>query len=148
MKVSKNCGVSTNQGCLSNKGEYNIDGTLEDNSLDTRNGYKIILSDGTSVYLNSSAICIDIDGPNKGNNTRGYDLFWFTIKNNIVVPYSRPESFVEYLMYGSNDSSITGDGRSASAWIIDYDNMDYLKLGKDGKCPNGTTPTEQNPRCK
>lgn len=39
-------------------------------------------------------------------------------------------------------------GYTAAAWVIDYDNMDYLKLDSSKKCPNGTTPTEQNPRCK
>ena len=40
------------------------------------------------------------------------------------------------------------NGNKASAWVINYDNMDYLKLDSSGKCPNGKTPTEQNPRCK
>lgn len=43
---------------------------------------------------------------------------------------------------------LKADGMCASDWVINYDNMDYLKL-KGGKCPDGrTTLTEQNPSCK
>ena len=82
---------------------------------------------------------VDIDGPNKGKNQFGTDLFYFRIVDNTVVP--RRQSNMTMYLYSYNI------GDTLSGWIIDYDNMDYLKL-KDKKCPNGTTPTDENPRCK
>lgn len=58
-----------------------------------------------------------------------------------MVQPARDSNFTWYL------TDLTSHGQSASGWVIDYDNMDYLKI-KNGKCPNGSTPTETNPRCK
>lgn len=44
-----------------------------------------------------------------------------------------------------NSAKQTGVG--TVYWVVNYDNMDYLKLDSSGKCPNGSTPTESSPRC-
>ena len=148
MKVSKSCGMPSNKGCFSKKITKCLNGTNFDSSLDSTGAFKIILADGTSVYFSikdsGNIIIIDIDGPSKGNNQFGIDLFTFTLENDLIQP-NRLDNFSEYF---SNIFGITKMGQYASGWIIDYDNMDYLKLNSSGKCPNGTTLNEQNPRCK
>ena len=147
MKVSKNCGVATNQGCFSIKNVRFIDGQDAGGSVDTRPSlYKIILADGTAVAMKNTSFQVDIDGPNKGQNQLGTDIFLFRNGDDGIVTPFAPDNFSEYLDGSKN--SIMKNGNKASAWVINYDNMDYLKLDSSGKCPNGKTPTEQNPRCK
>ena len=147
MKVSKNCGVATNQGCFSIKNVRFIDGQDAGGSVDTRPSlYKIILADGTAVAMKNTTFQVDIDGPNKGQNQLGTDIFLFRNGDDGIVTPFAPDNFSEYLDGSKN--SIMKNGNKASAWVINYDNMDYLKLDSSGKCPNGKTPTEQNPRCK
>ena len=147
MKVSKNCGVATNQGRFSIKNVRFIDGQDAGGSVDTRPSlYKIILADGTAVAMKNTSFQVDIDGPNKGQNQLGTDIFLFRNGDDGIVTPFAPDNFSEYLDGSKN--SIMKNGNKASAWVINYDNMDYLKLDSSGKCPNGKTPTEQNPRCK
>lgn len=119
------------QRCKYLLGKWNI------NRSKTFNRIQIYYCDGTSVAIDSSGfIHVDIDGPNKGNNKWGTDIFRFLISNNTVQP-ARDSNFTWYL------TDLTSHGQSASGWVIDYDNIDYLKI-KNGKCPNGSTPTEAN----
>ena len=142
MKVSKNCKMEVNKGCLSSAKVKSID-AVEDKNYDGDNSvYKFITADGTSIYFTSNGAFVDIDGPIKGSTQYGKDIFLFQLADNDFVPMRKNE-FSSYLT-----ELTAGSGFSASGWIIDYDNMDYLKLTKDQKCPNGKTPTEQNPRCK
>ena len=142
MKVSKNCKMEVNKGCLSSAKVKSI-GAVEDKNYDGDNSvYKFITADGTSIYFTSNGAFVDIDGPIKGSTQYGKDIFLFQLADNDFVPMRKNE-FSSYLT-----ELTAGSGFSASGWIIDYDNMDYLKLTKDQKCPNGKTPTEQNPRCK
>ncbi|MBR1680839.1 prepilin-type N-terminal cleavage/methylation domain-containing protein [bacterium] len=130
MKLSKNCKMT--KGCYtSGSGTSSYD-------------YEFILADGTSVqiYGNKTNISftIDIDGITKGKNILGYDRFYF---------HSSENNRYDLL---PGDSTPMTDGASTvlaccsvnigmglcSKWVIDYDNMDYLKLDSSGKCPNGT----------
>ena len=151
MKLSKNCGFTVNTGCFSkgkpkyvNTGNHIID-------IENSNAYyKIITADGTSIAFDTqnNQIFIDIDGLNKGSYTLGKDLFVFKYDPN------KPNDGV-YPLYPPNGSSFSAlisnlydSGVYASYWIINYDNMDYLKFtNSTGKCKNGTTVTESNPRC-
>ncbi len=148
MKVSKTCGIQTNMGCFSNKNLKYVDGTSIGSSYEQNTSYKFVLADGTAIIIMPlGIISVDIDGPIKGQNQVGTDIFTFLYdeKGN-VSPYGPGSGgFSEYLQ---GSFSIMKNGYMASSWIINYDNMDYLKLTSAGKCPNGTTPTEQNPRCK
>jgi len=133
MKVSKDCGMAAKQGCFSSTSDYDND----------TGSYKVITADGTSVFFkDSSTIYVDIDGPTKGSDTNGKDIFKFKVKDDGVVPNGYDATFANLL------KDIKLIKLSAATWIIKYDNADYLKLDSDGKCPNGTTPTETNPRCK
>ena len=165
MKVSKSCGT-TPENCFANI--IKISGSSKDvskgliSSPTFTGSYNYILADGTSVsmgtmgFLSNSvnsfcdtsyfhgnnacaAIVVDIDG-RKGANEYGKDIFVFTI-------YDVGNQYVLYPNFGDpnqqGDFDFTqgsGDiGFLGSLWIIKNDNMDYLKLDSNGKCPNGKT---------
>ena len=104
-----------------------------------------ILADGTviAVYLsnpwttNSLDINIDIDGTNKGANNDGYDVFKFYVNHDKGVHVedimSNTSSYVDKYSDGSFSNT------SAAAWIINFDNMDYLKTSDGTTCPDGKT---------
>ena len=137
MKISKDCGTAGGGKCLSGN-----------NDNDERS-YKFITADGMSVMLRPDTdnhecqIRVDIDGPNKGSYTGGLDYFMFSFENNNVVPKHFNDSFTNLVQHSYNG------GNGAAAWIIRYDNADYLQfVNNSGKCKNGNTVTETNPRCK
>ena len=126
MKVSKNCKMQ--KGCyVAGSGDSDW--------------YQFVLADGTSVLIiydskfSYLVIAVDIDGLNKGQNTNGYDRFDFHVNDNGLSPYSRA--------YVSGQLGYTcatlGGGDFCAAWVIDFGNMDYLKVDKNGLCPDGKT---------
>ena len=143
MKISKNCGVSTNQRCFSNTKPVPIkgdDGSFKD--YDTNNtSYKFQLADGTSVALgdfawspnvsNAIIMFVNIDGP-KGRNIAGIDVFSYIYnsKTQQITFDTTGYEDAKYLLASNNGTPIT-------FWVVNYDNMDYLKLDSSGKCPNG-----------
>ena len=138
MKVSKNCGVTTNQRCFSNAQAKTISGLLgsiEDE--DTKDiAYKFQVADGTSfsfkLHGDSVLLNFNIDGP-KGKNVLGNDVFCLRINDSDNVIHNlNPNVNISALM-------TTGYGEEATSWVINYDNMDYLKAGTDGKCKNSST---------
>jgi len=138
MKIQKDCAMEANKGCAH---------VGADAATTT---YKIISTDGMSIVFSYSSqkinISADIDGPTKGNRSQGKDNFAFIIESDDVgiVPMGFNESFSDILTECKNG----GRRAYSTEWIIRFDNADYLKIDRDGKCPNGTTPTESNPRCK
>ena len=137
MKVSKNCGTTTNQKCFSNTKELPIDGDDgSESGFDSKNtSYKFQLADGTSVSFQNSSwisdgfdLMFNIDGP-KGKNQYGNDIFaLFFDKSSNEIKLSNSTYFGN--LYNSNN------GHIAAAWVINYDNMDYLKASNNGKCKN------------
>ena len=100
----------------------------------------ITLSDGISIAFQSdglnlgnvedySKIRVDIDGPNKGKNQYGNDIFDFVI-------YSRPvngdllNQLMPYYLPGDyeSDNSISS---YETAWVIENGNLDYLKCPEE-----------------
>lgn len=138
MKVSKNCGVTTNQRCFSNAQVKTINnGFGSASDYDTQNNsYKFQVADGTSLSFtisdaSTSAVLMsfNIDGP-KGKNTIGNDVFSlnYNVSNNTIdIGTNYPA--IEHIL-------TTGTGQEAASWVINFDNMDYLKAGTDGKCKN------------
>ena len=150
MKLSKTCALVANQGCF-NQSLNNANGT-NFGIIDGAVGYyKFILADGSSVALNYSAknndfelnFYVDIDGPNKGSSTLGKDVFVFNVSTS--TDYLVPNTSANFSAYLSE---LKSKGMTAAGWIIDYDNMDYLKFDSSGKCPNNVTVNETNPSCK
>ncbi len=156
MKVSKDCAMEQNKGCFTSGELKDLNGYGDRDIDNSSSFYKIITADGTSVAFYSGGLYIDvdvdIDGPNKGPDTLGKDVFYFGNRDaggnyvNAIYPLGINLAFADLLANLKSDGD--GWGNCAATWIIKYDNMDYLKLDSKGKCPNGTELTESNPRCK
>lgn len=162
IKIQKNCETNTSDGCFSNERVKLLGGSDANvGTLDTSSTYyKIITSDGTSLAfkvaftsngLFSSDIYVDIDGPSKGPNTLGMDIFYFYIdENEGIVPKGNDMDINQLYTKLKGISLMKTYAYYSTTWILKYDNADYLEFGttSDKKCKNGTIPTEANPSCK
>ena len=85
-------------------------------------------------YIRCGWIILDIDGPNKGKYTYGHDVFALAITKEGLKPsnYTENRLDTDYWM-----EQVCWYGRASSQWIMDNNNMDYLMVDSDGKCPNG-----------
>lgn len=95
----------------------------------------ILLSDGsTFCVLNKIGsffpLRMDIDGPNKGSNTTGSDLFNMRIyfdSNSInppsLEPFAKDSGTASTIM--TSGTTMTDYANTALLWILTYDNMDY-----------------------
>lgn len=135
MKVSKNCAMTANSGCMTNSTAKTLNGQTSGALYDDSTGdrYRVILADGTSVsfscFRDSCIIFFDIDGPNKGPHVVGKDCFLLTAISDGIMPPKSPNSF---------DLLVTGWGAEVTSWVINYENMDYLKASVlNGKCNSG-----------
>ena len=156
LKVSKKCSI------IEEDEENGIEGVSCDSLLkgDMENiweGSVIQLADGlTLATANESPDCsinlsdgkkacfwliFDIDGANKGKNQFGRDIFLMYVGD-------------EGLLYPKWQNDVARDVKecismklSCSWWIMEHDNMDYLKADSEGKCPNGTELNENNFSC-
>ena len=63
-------------------------------------------------------------------------MIYFTV--NYDDGYVEPNRASNFASYLSNLKS-GGTRNTASGWIIDFDNADYLQFDTTGKCKNGTT---------
>jgi len=118
-KVTKDCGVVANAACWkSTHGTYS----------NTSQAHTFQLADGTSMYVvNYVDDCV---------------------KNNEMVPAfgDDGQNVVSKCLSGIQSQNM--DNIYCTKWIIDYDNLDYLKADSSGKCKNnqsiildGTTNT-------
>ena len=149
LKISKNC-ETNNTGCFNSEKPKEFGGT----ELPLFEGYQFILADGTSVAI-SDYIYVDIDGPNKGQTTIGKDIFIFEIYDNELIPLHNnvvSGTSCGYSCVDGPDASPLGHkdyfSDCAAHWVINFDNMDYLKIDDDNKCPNGTTLSLSKITCK
>ena len=133
MKILKKCGNEKNKGCFSDK-IYLMDKSGSNPGFDNSDWYKVILEDGTSfcLYAPIGMLITDIDGPNKGENAYNKDTFMFNIKDNTLLP----DGTGTYS--GDFSKSQCVASTACTAWVIQYGNMDYLKVGSDDKCSDGT----------
>ena len=99
--------------------------------------YGAILADGTQIHtpngvdLNTSkyynglkfvgVIVVDIDGPNKGKNINGQDVFYFDVMSDGTIV---PDGYNAETGSSPCDNSY---GHYCTRWVIENDNMDYLK---------------------
>ena len=142
MKVSKDCGFD--EGCFSDAPLLSMNSRSWKNyltELKSQHSYMVMLPDGISVGFNGCnwptwnaqsgssddtgdcRIRVDIDGPNKGKNQEGNDLFYFNIcKTGIACGQLQPEG--NYVSTGNNP---TVSNQNFTAWVIDHGNLDYLK---------------------
>ena len=134
MKVSKNCGLEET-GCWASTNVVDYEGNdVDEVSYDDHplKEYNVILSDGTSMSfyaVDIGRIRFDIDGPNKGKNAQGIDIFDVTVdtsdtndascgemKKNQIYPSTCPDQWT-----GAIDKNYT------TGWVIQNGNLDYLK---------------------
>ncbi len=68
-------------------------------------------------------IIVDVNGPDKGPNQSGYDIFQFKLSNNGVEPEGLSCSFGVYIYSSGLDRN--------TAWAIKAGNLDYTKCFSD-----------------
>ena len=132
MKISKNCTVLTSGVCFPTTAVKHLSGSTTDSFTSNASVYKFLVADGAAVAASWSdnRIFVDIDGPNKGKNTFGVDLFMFPIDraNDALQPGNG--------VFGISEVLSTGNGAPVTSWVLSFDNMDYLKANTTGKCSN------------
>ena len=137
LKISKSCDNSKLSDCIVSDFEFG----------NWAKSYANILADGTSLAFTNtnqnpkdesifeatanapekqtmSYIFVDIDGKNKGKNEGGRDIFGFLITTQGIVPLGS----MNYIdTDGGCISYLKNVDVYCTAWIIENDNMDYLK---------------------
>ena len=113
------------------------------------NDTSYILADGARIFLyqntfspadNKIFLDVDLDGINKGQNKYGHDIFRFTTSTHYQ---SGDHNISTFKPFSSDDTTFLGDCSNSgnewcTAWVINFDNMDYLKTDIIRKCDNGT----------
>ncbi|MGN0019052.1 MAG: type II secretion system protein [Candidatus Gastranaerophilaceae bacterium] len=133
MKHSKECSSSFSGCFASSISAYSSSGTAPDVA---NNAASFVTADGSSVGVVDSGnliVYIDIDGPNKGENKVGKDVFQFYLNS--------PDYLLTPAGRGSYDTDVTDctTNSNCTGWVVDYDNLDYTKTGSDGKtCSTGS----------
>ena len=147
LKYQKTCG--RNKGCFPNVTYKSVTGNgyskWED---DTTNRSRAILTDGTLIMFNKSAmwggnegnylyaqIYVDINGF-KGPNQLGRDFFYFYISPEKIVPAGAKALEEKNEDQKFTKNCIQQNGYACAAWVIYNENMDYLHckdLSWDGK---------------
>ena len=121
MNVEKECGVGA--GCFSASAPSTISGSAFSASALSANTdmYKAILADGTSIGFTSNAVYFDVDGPSKGFNVYGRDLFTLSIGDRIWT--NNTDHGASGAGCKTND---TNSNNSCADWVLFYDNLDYI----------------------
>ncbi len=163
MKVQKTCRTTANNCASSDTSMFYFGELYNENFNDDNYVPQAVLADGSAIlqiYISHpncninddiggtntycGFIVIDIDGPNKGKNWYGVDLFAFNITKDGIIPNHSADNIKDHIEY------CTQNGIACAAWVLEKGNMDYLNVKHDGssKCPNGTTLTWEKGSCK
>lgn len=122
MKV---CGSNANSKCFASSNVTAISGSSSVASYDSNsNTYKFILKDGTSIAFSSNNLVqMDLDGPTKGFNKVGRDIF------NIKISEEGNLSFFEKTILTTENVTACRNGNAlfCSAWVEEFDNNDYIR---------------------
>lgn len=122
LSVSKTCALNANQGCFSSSNVGSVSGSTKTSFDRNANYYKVILNDGASVAFGNSFLYIDIDGPKKGFNKVGYDIFYLEYQDNEIY-WRVPSDFEQVFATGS---CRLGTASYCTGWVMNFDNMDYI----------------------
>ena len=140
MKVTKTCGPNESGCFAANTFKSLKTGYTLTDSIAVY--YKGVLASGMSVAIFPYVQCfdedvgcgnfyVDIDGPNKGSNTLGKDIFIFVwTKDNGVIPFSIDETEILKCFKWGN---------SCAGWVIQNGNTDYKNADINGKCTNNNS---------
>ena len=131
---------------------------LDENGSGASSNYAVVLADGSViilewVWLHNGVYWLnftfDIDGVRKGPNKGGYDVFSFGADKNGVFTYNFDGDNFDFSLGQDvlSDNSLYVKKRyntyfnpsNAMWWIINFDNMDYLKTSDGTTCPDGKT---------
>ena len=170
MKIQKSCRDSSDiTGCMDVSYKDIYGSSYTPNYDDAQSYVRAITSGGWSFsiasysssckgsgygYSNSCGnIYVDIDGPNKGKNTRGIDVFEFLITKNGIQPFGSGEYWTDSGNYGHNVHQCFTYGTYCTEWVIRNGNMDYLDANhtsreNSGKCKNGKQLSTTVSSCK
>ena len=140
LKLSKACFYMTeteSDGCFkeeAQKGNHTtfVDGSSINSAI---RADKAILSNGASIYITLGSnygadVLVDVNGPNKGNNRYGDDIFGFYIDQNEISPLGMNAPF------STTTDGCPYYGDVCTAWVIKMGNMEYFK------CPEKLSWTE------
>lgn len=133
MKVSQVC--AADKGCFADAPLLNPPGNLLIGSflnyLQETGAYMAVLADGTSIAFRFEGqvcrICVDVEGPNSGENQQGSDIFEFSIGLDNASNIFRYRE----VLPSAGGSNWTGNRVSeyATAWVVMNGNLDYLNCG-------------------
>ena len=139
MKIQKTCTPNTT-GCFTkNQGNALKSGFSETDTFQSH--YQVILADGISIAMfpyedgcqedGCYNFYVDIDGPSKGSCTWGKDIFAFVggSKDGLIPSWASSNATLRSYCFKF--------GNTCSSWVIQNNNMDYIKADSSGKCPNG-----------
>ena len=141
MKYSKKCDSAT--ACTVTIDKNGSGGTEYSRAAILADGSAIVFAcGGTILYCYYR---VDIDGVQKGANKQGNDVFAFFVNHEKGVYVSDIVSNSSYYVSDASGGCYVEnkcyDGFDATAWIINFANMDYLKTSDGTTCPNGTKLT-------
>ncbi len=154
MKISKTCGSDTTAGCVTTGSTKNISGQVQMGAkeLAKDTNYSYITADGSSLVFVSNSdegteIYVDIDGPNKGKFTNGVDVFSFSVYLSTDSEDDDGTLRPGNTVYTESVLNCINNGL-CTTWVINHDNMDYLKVTSAGKCPDNQMLNDSHPTCK
>lgn len=167
MKLTKSCGANETGNCFGDNtilfgsaGSQTMGDAEKNTTL-----YKVIKADGVSlgftvdnttctakaadsnVVQDLKEICgvalIDVDGPNKGKNKHGQDLFEFYITKKGIYPVGTVDDtkfkYVDNCIKTGNNTS--NQSQACTAWVVYNGNLDYKRATSEGKCESDTNKT-------
>ena len=147
MKISKSCQDSENENlnaCDSYRTGIDCDDYLFYQLADGMT----FTSCGTNLNcyrdVCTDELYVDINGPNKGKNESGKDIFMFRVyESKGIIPIKNDDNDEEEANYCLESK----DAYECTWWVLEYGNLDYLKADADGVCPNGVQLSETQTSC-
>ncbi len=122
LNIAKDCGID-GTGCVGQGFYKKFDGSQRGDYSSSEQFYKILLNDGSALLFRSNngssgdiLLFVDINGP-KAPNQEAVDFFAFWLsKDGKLVPHNT----------GICEKGNVVHADSCSAYILKYDNLDYL----------------------
>ena len=125
LSTTLNCGLDSNKGCFARENMLAISGGSRTSYDKNTSLYKYVLKDGVSVgFYNNSTIYVDVDGPHKGYNTLGIDIFAFPVTSEGNLSYSMNLASFNNTFLSSCKG---GTEMNCTAWAMTFDNIGYTK---------------------
>lgn len=133
LKILKDCGVSSGKGCIYTGVYKERSGAPRLSYSQSNFYYKALLVDGSAIWFRGSVdgyyqinIFYDVNGE-KGPNRWGYDLFGFLVNEKEVFPLGARGKDLLNQQLDKSCSSSGSSGFGCTAWVLEHENMDYLK---------------------